>query len=97
MGNSSFLNKFIIFLMAIVVLVIIVFFIMNKNNVQANMNEVELITSMNVNTYDEDLYIYKIENNKIYASEYYYNKFYLDNSDVELDEYNLNSDTKFYL
>ena len=97
MGNSSFLNKFIIFLMAIVVLVIIVFFIMNKNNVQANMNEVELITSMNVDTYDQDLYIYKMENDKIYASEYFYNTYYLSNNEVKFDEYNLSDNTKFYL
>ncbi|MBQ3021640.1 MAG: hypothetical protein IJD92_05415 [Bacilli bacterium] len=97
MGNSSFLNRLIIFLVVLVLLVIVVFFMMNKNNVQANLDEVELITSMNVNTYDEDLYIYKLENNKIYASEFYYNKFYLDNNDIELNEYTLNGDTKFYL
>ena len=73
------------------------FFIINKNEVDADMQEIELITSMNVDTYDQDLYIYKMENDRIYTSEYFYNTYYLNNNKVNFDEYQLSDDTKFYL
>lgn len=97
MENKSFLSKFIFLLVIIVLIVVTVFFVMNKKEVDANMKNVELITSMNVDTYDEDLYIYKMENDIIYASEYFYNSYYLSNNEVKFDEYNLNDNTKFYL
>ena len=61
------------------------------------MKDVELITSVNVNSYDQDMYIYKLDNDKIYTSEYFYNKYYLDNNVVEFDEFKVSSDTKYYL
>ena len=97
MENKSFLSKFIFLLVIIVLIVVMAFFIINKNEVDADMQEIELITSMNVDTYDQDLYIYKMENDKIYASEYFYNTYYLSNNVVTFDEYNLSDDTKFYL
>ena len=97
MENKSFLSKFIFLLIIIVLIVVTAFFIINKSEVDADMEEVELITSMNVDTYDQDLYIYKMENDKIYASEYFYNTYYLSNNQVTFDEYNLNDNTKFYL
>ena len=97
MENKSFLSKFIFLLVIIVLIVVMAFFIINKNEVDADMQEIELITSMNVDTYDQDLYIYKMENDKIYASEYFHNTYYLNNNVVTFDEYNLSDDTKFYL
>lgn len=97
MENKSFLSKFIFLLIIIVLIVVMAFFIINKSEVEADMQEIETITSMNVDTYDQDLYIYKMENDKIYASEYFYNAFYLKNNSVTFDEYNLNDNTKFYL
>lgn len=97
MENKSFLSKFIFLLIIIVLLIIMLFFIINKNEVDADMQEIELITSMNVDTYDQDLYIYKMENDRIYTSEYFYNTYYLNNNKVNFDEYQLSDDTKFYL
>lgn len=97
MENKSFLSKFIFLLIIIVLIVVTVFFVMNKSEVDADMKNVELITSMNVDTYDEDLYIYKMENDIIYVSKYFYNSYYLSNNEVKFDEYNLNENTKFYL
>ena len=97
MENKSFLSKFVILLIIIVLIVVIAFFIMNKSEVDADIKNVELITSMNVDTYDEDLYIYKMDNNKIYTSEYFFNSYYLSNNEVSFDEYNFNENTKFYL
>lgn len=97
MENKSFLSKFIFILIIIILIAITVFFFMNKDQVSANMKEVEIITSMNVDSYDQDMYVYKLENDKLYTSEYFYNKYYLDNNQVVYDEYIVDSNTKFYL
>lgn len=97
MGDNSFLNKILFVILIIVLIIIGVFFVVNKNEVKADMKEVEVITSMNVNTYDKDLYVYKIENNKLYTSEYFYNNYYLLNNDVDFDEYIIDNETKYYL
>jgi len=97
MGDKSFLSKFVFVLIIIVLIIIGIFFVMNNKDVQADMKEVEAITSMNVDTYDEDIYIYKMENNKIYTSEYFYNNYYLSNNEVKFDEYEIDANTKFYL
>lgn len=97
MGDKSFLSKFVFVLIIIVLIIVGVFFVINNKDVQADMKEVEVITSMNVNTYDEDLYVYKMENNKIYTSEYFYNNYYILNNDVDFNEYIVDSDTKYYL
>ena len=97
MENKSFLNKFIFLLIIIVLVGVTIFFIMNKKDVESNMKDVELITSMNVDTFDEDVYIYKMENDTLYTSEYFYNNYYLSNNNVILDEYKIGDNTKFYL
>lgn len=97
MGDKSFLSKFVFVLIIIVLIIVGVFFVINNKDVQADMKEVEVITSMNVNTYDKDLYVYKMENNKIYTSEYFYNNYYILNNDVDFNEYIVDSDTKYYL
>lgn len=61
------------------------------------MKDVGVITSMNVDTYDEDLYVYKLDNDVLYASSYFYNSYYLSNNEVEFDEYKIDDNTKFYL
>lgn len=97
MENKSFLSKFIFLLIIIVLVGITIFFIMNKKDVEANMKDIELITSMNVDTFDEDVYIYKMDNNTLYTSEYFYNNYYLSNNNVTFDEYKIGDNTKFYL
>ncbi len=97
MENKSFLSKFIFLLIIIVLIIITAFFILNKKNVESNMKDVELITSMNVDTFDEDLYVYKIENNILYTAPYFYNKLYLSNNNVEFEEYTVTDKTKYYL
>ena len=97
MENKSFLNKFILLLIIIILVGVTIFFIMNKKDVESNMKDVELITSMNVDTFDEDVYIYKMENDTLYTSEYFYNNYYLSNNNVILDEYKIGDNTKFYL
>ena len=97
MENKSFLGKFIFLLIIIALIAIVSFFIMNKSNVENNLKDVELITSMNVDTFDEDLYIYKMENDTLYTSEYFYNNYYLSNNNVSFDEYKIGDNTKFYL
>lgn len=97
MENKSFLSKFLFLLIIIVLVGISIFFFMNKSDMDSDLNNVELITSMNVDTYDEDLYIYKMENDKIYTSEYFYNNYYLSNNAVKFDEFNVSDNTKYYL
>lgn len=97
MENKSFLSKFIFLLIIIALIAIVSFFIMNKGNVESNLKDVELITSMNVDTFDEDLYIYKMEDDTLYTSEYFYNNYYLSNNNVSFDEYKIGDNTKFYL
>ena len=92
MENKSFLSKFIFLLIIIALVAVIAFFVINRKNVEANMKDVELITSMNVDTFDEDLYIYKMENDTLYTSQYFYN-----NYNVKFDEYKIGDNTKFYL
>lgn len=97
MENKSFLSKFIFLLIIIVLSCLSIFFIINKKDVDGKMKNVEIITSMNVDTFDEDLYIYKVENNTIYTSEYFYNKYYLLNNEVEYKKYKISDKTNFYL
>lgn len=97
MENKSFLSKFIFLLIIIALVAVIAFFVINRKNVEANMKDVELITSMNVDTFDEDLYIYKMENDTLYTSQYFYNNYYLSNNNVKFDEYKIGDNTKFYL
>ena len=96
MENKSFLSKFLLVLIIIVLVIIITFFLINKNSVANDMKEIEKITSMNVDTYDEDLYIYKLENNTIFTSPYFYNAYYLSNNEVTFTEYKITDKTKFY-
>ena len=80
MENKSFLSKFLLLLIIVVLIAIVTFFVINKNSVDNNMNEIEKITSMNVDTFDEDLYVYKIDDTTLYTSEYFYNAYYLLNN-----------------
>ena len=73
MENKSFLSKFIFLLIILVLIGVSVFFFLNKQKVDADMKDVGVITSMNVDTYDEDLYVYKLDNDILYASSYFYN------------------------
>ena len=97
MTNNSFLGKIIYVIAGIVLIVIITFFFMNKGNISGNVDKIELITNINADSYDMDMYIYKLDNEKIYTSEYFYNNYYLSNNTVTFDEYTLSNDTKFYL
>lgn len=97
MENKSFVTKFLFLLVVIVLIIVIVFFITNDKEVKADMKDLEVITSMNVDTYDQDLYIYKMENDKIYTSEYFYNNYYLSNNQVTFDEYTISDNTKYYM
>ena len=97
MENKSFLSKFLFLLIIMILIGISIFFFMNKSNIDKDLENVELITSMNVDTYDQDLYVYKMENDKIYTSEYFYNNYYLSNNNVEFDEFNVSDNTKYYL
>lgn len=97
MENKSFLSKFLLLLIIVVLIAIVTFFVINKNSVDNNMNEIEKITSMNVDTFDEDLYVYKIDDTTLYTSEYFYNAYYLSNNNVTFDEYKINQNTKYYL
>jgi len=56
-----------------------------------------MITSMNADSYDMDMYIYKLDGEVMYTSEYFYNNFYLSNNEVTFDEYEVSDETKFYL
>lgn len=95
--DNSFIKKILLLLIILTLIILVTFFVMNGDKMEASVKEAEIITSMNVDTYDQDLYIYKMENDKIYASEYFYNTYYLNNNVVTFDEYNLSDDTKFYL
>ena len=97
MENKSFLSKFIFLLIILVLIGVSVFFFLNKQKVDADMKDVGVITSMNVDTYDEDLYVYRLDNDILYASSYFYNSYYLSNNEVEFDEYKIDDNTKFYL
>jgi len=97
MENKSFLGKILYVIIGIVFIVIATFFFMNKGNVSANMDKIEMITSMNADSYDMDMYIYKLDGEVMYTSEYFYNNFYLSNNEVTFDEYEVSDETKFYL
>ena len=97
MENKSFLSKFLFLLVIIILITLAVFFFMNKKDMDKDLENVELITSMNADTYDMDMYIYKLENEKIYTSEYFYNNYYLSNNSVSFDKFNISENTKFYL
>ena len=97
MDGNSFLRKFLLVLIIIVVLILVTFFVMNKDKVEENIKEAEIITSMNVDTYDDDLYVYKMDDDTIYASEYFYNPYYLSNNQVTYEELNINDKSKYYL
>jgi len=97
MTNNSFLGKILYVIAGIVIIIIITFFFMNKGNISSNVEKIELITSINADSYDMDMYIYKLDNNKLYTSEYFYNNFYLSNNSVTFDEYTVSNETKFYL
>ena len=97
MENKSFLSKFLFLLIIMVLITISIFFFMNKSDINSDLDNIEKITSMNVDTYDQDLYIYKMENDKIYTSEYFYNNYYLSNNNVDFDEFSISDNTKYYL
>ena len=97
MIDKSLLNKFLFLLILIILIFISVFFFTNKKEIDKDFDNVELITSMNVDTYDQDLYIYKMLDNKIYTSEYFYNTYYLNNNSVTFEEFNVSDNTKYYL
>lgn len=97
MENKSFLSKVIIVLVIIVLIIIAIFFIINNKEVSADIKNIEVITSMNVDTYDEDMYVYKLENDKLYTSKYFYNNYYLSNNEVVFEEFEVDNNTKFYL
>lgn len=97
MGNKSFLSKFVFLLIILVLIVVSIFFFLSKQKFDADMKDVGIITSMNVDTYDEDLYVYKLDNDILYTSSYFYNSYYLSNNEVEFDEYKIDDNTKFYL
>lgn len=97
MGNNSFLSKFLLLLIIIGLGVIITFFVINKQDLDNALEDVETITSININTYDEDLYIYKTDGIKLYTSEYFYNNYYLMNNKVSFDEFLVNNHTKYFI
>lgn len=97
MENKSFLGKILYVIIGLVFIVIATFFFINKSNVSANMDKIEMITSMNADSYDMDMYIYKLDDEKLYTSEYFYNNYYLANNTITFDEYVVSEETKFYL
>ncbi len=97
MGQRTILEKFLFLMIIIVVAILGTFFFLNRKNVNKALEKVEMITTMNADTYDMDLYVYKVENNIIYTSKYYYNKLYLEKNEVDYDEYNLDANVKYYL
>lgn len=97
MENKSFLGKFLFLLIIIVLVVVSIFFFMNKSEMDSDLENVEVITSMNADTFDVDMYVYKIDDEKIYTSEYFFNNYYLLNNNVSFDEFNISENTNFYL
>ena len=97
MENKSFLGKFLFLLIIIVLVFVSIFFFMNKSEMDSDLENVEVITSMNANTFDVDMYVYKIDDEKIYTSEYFFNNYYLLNNNVSFDEFNISENTNFYL
>ena len=97
MESSSFAKKVLLLLIILTLLILVAFFVMNKDKLEDDINEAEVITSMNVDTYDEDLYVYKMDEDTIYASEYFYNTYYLNNNDVTYEELEITENSKYYL
>jgi len=97
METRSFLGKALFFIALIILATIVVFFVMNKDDIEEKNEETEIITSLNVDTYDYDMYVYDIDESKIYTSKYFYNKIYLDNKEVQYDEFVIDENSKFFL
>ena len=97
MEGGSFVKKVLLLLIILTLLVLVAFFVMNKDKMEDDLKDAEIITSMNVNTYDEDLYVYKMDEDTIYASEYFYNTYYLNNNTVTYDELDIDENSKYYL
>ena len=95
--ESSFVKKVLLLLIVLTLLILVAFFVMNKDEMEEDLKEAEIITSMNVDTYDEDLYVYKMDEDTIYASEYFYNTYYLSNNEVTYEELDIDGDSKYYL
>ena len=88
MGNNSFLSKLLFVCAFVILLILITFFVINKGEADKNMKEIELITSVNADTYDKDMYIYDYDGTSISVSQYFYNKYYLQNHTVKYEKYN---------
>lgn len=95
--DNSFIKKILLLLIILTLIILVTFFVMNGDKMEASVKEAEIITSMNVDTYDEDLYVYKVDKDKIYVSEYFYNAYYLSNNEVVFDEISLTEKSKYYL
>jgi len=95
--SKSFLGKAIFVIGLIIAATVVIFFAVNKKDIEASTEEVEIITSLNVDTYDYDIYIYNINNNILSGSKFFYNKVYLDTHEVEYEEYKINDKTKLFL
>ena len=95
--SGTFLGKAIFVIAALIMSAFGIIFVVNKDDINSSSKDVEIITSLNVDTYDHDLYIYNVSDNTLFASEYFYNKIYLDNNEVTYDEYKFDNNSKFYL
>lgn len=97
MDSGSVVKKVIFIIALFLLLILIIFFATNRGNMQEDLKNMEVISSMNADTYDKDLYVYKIDDNAIYASEYFYNTYFLNTNQVSFDEIKIDSDSKFYI
>ena len=95
--SGTFLGKAIFVIATLIMSAFGIIFVVNKDDINSSSKDVEIITSLNVDTYDHDLYIYNVSDNTLFASEYFYNKIYLDNNEVTYDEYKFDNNSKFYL
>jgi len=95
--SNSFLGKALFIVSVIVLATISIFFVLNKDEIDKNSEEIEIITGLNANSYDYDYYIYDISGNTLYTSQYFYNKIYLDNNEVEYNEIEFNEESRFFL
>lgn len=88
----------IVFVLSLSVMVIVgVFFVLTKDKMNDTTKKIENITGLNVDTYDYDMYVYDIDSDRLYTSEYFYNKIYLDNNEVKYDEFYFDNETLFFL
>ncbi len=97
MGNNSFLSKLLFVCAFVILLILITFFVINKGEADKNMKEIELITSVNADTYDKDMYIYDYDGTSISVSQYFYNKYYLQNHTVKYEKYNVTDNSHYYI